>query len=80
MLINSHPPLAERMRPSRLDELVGQEHLTGANGVIRKAIKSGSIPSMILWGPPGVGKTTLALIIATNLFLSTLLTKGFGWL
>ena len=66
MLINSHPPLAERMRPSRLDELVGQEHLTGPNGVIRKAIKSGSIPSMILWGPPGVGKTTIANIIANE--------------
>jgi putative ATPase len=66
MLINSHPPLAERMRPSRLDELVGQEHLTGPNAVIRKAIKSGSIPSMILWGPPGVGKTTIANIIANE--------------
>jgi len=66
MLINSHPPLAERMRPSRLDELVGQEHLTGANGVIRRAIKSGSVPSMILWGPPGVGKTTIANIIANE--------------
>ncbi len=66
MLINSHPPLAERMRPSRLDELVGQEHLTGPNGVIRKAIASGSIPSMILWGPPGVGKTTIANIIANE--------------
>jgi putative ATPase len=54
------------MRPSRLDELVGQEHLTGLNGVIRKAIKSGSIPSMILWGPPGVGKTTIANIIANE--------------
>ncbi len=66
MLINSHPPLAERMRPSRLDDLVGQEHLTGPNGVIRKAIKSGSVPSMILWGPPGVGKTTIANIIANE--------------
>lgn len=66
MLINSHPPLAERMRPSRLDELAGQEHLTGPNGVIRKAIKSGSVPSMILWGPPGVGKTTIANIIANE--------------
>ena len=66
MLINSHPPLAERMRPSKLDELVGQEHLTGPNGVIRKAIKSGNIPSMILWGPPGVGKTTIANIIANE--------------
>jgi putative ATPase len=52
------------MRPSSLDDLVGQEHLTGKGGVIRKAIESGNIPSMILWGPPGVGKTTLANIIA----------------
>jgi len=65
-LLNSNPPLAERMRPSRLDELIGQEHLTGKTGVIRKAIQSGNIPSMILWGPPGVGKTTIANIIANE--------------
>ncbi|HEY0654667.1 MAG TPA: replication-associated recombination protein A [Chryseosolibacter sp.] len=52
------------MRPAKLDELIGQEHLTGQSGVIRKAIQSGNIPSMILWGPPGVGKTTIANIIA----------------
>jgi putative ATPase len=66
LLINSRPPLAERMRPARLDELIGQEHLTGQTGVIRKAIQSGNIPSMILWGPPGVGKTTIANIIANE--------------
>jgi putative ATPase len=66
VLLNSNPPLAERMRPSRLDELIGQEHLTGSGGVIRKAIQSGNIPSMILWGPPGVGKTTIANIIANE--------------
>ena len=66
MIFNSKPPLAERMRPSSLDELVGQEHLTGPTGVIRKAIQSGNIPSMILWGPPGVGKTTVANIIANE--------------
>lgn len=65
-LLNSNPPLAERMRPSRLDELIGQEHLTGKTAVIRKAIQSGNIPSMILWGPPGVGKTTIANIIANE--------------
>jgi putative ATPase len=54
------------MRPARLDDLVGQEHLTGANGVIRKAVQSGNVPSMILWGPPGVGKTTIANIIANE--------------
>ncbi|MFZ2906252.1 MAG: replication-associated recombination protein A [Cyclobacteriaceae bacterium] len=52
------------MRPSRLEELVGQEHLVGEHGVIRKTIQTGNIPSMIFWGPPGVGKTTLANIIA----------------
>ncbi|MEO8474326.1 MAG: replication-associated recombination protein A [Chryseolinea sp.] len=67
MLLDSTQPLAERMRPTRLDELVGQEHLTGANGVIRRAIQQGNIPSMILWGPPGVGKTTIANIIANEI-------------
>ncbi len=62
----AHTPLAERMRPSSLEELVGQEHLVGTNGIIRKAIISGNIPSMILWGPPGVGKTTIANIIANE--------------
>jgi putative ATPase len=66
MLINSRPPLAERMRPTSLDALVGQEHLTGPQGIIRKAIQTGNIPSMILWGPPGVGKTTIANIIANE--------------
>lgn len=65
-LLNSNQPLAERMRPARLDDLIGQEHLTGKSGVIRKAIQSGNIPSMILWGPPGVGKTTIANIIANE--------------
>lgn len=66
MLLHSRAPLAERMRPTKLEELVGQEHLTGPTGVIRKAIQSGNVPSMILWGPPGVGKTTIANIIANE--------------
>lgn len=66
MLLASTSPLAERMRPTRLDDLVGQEHLTGPQGIIRRAIQNGKIPSMILWGPPGVGKTTIANIIANE--------------
>lgn len=60
-------PLAERIRPDSLDTFIGQKHLVGENGVLRKAIESGNIPSMIFWGPPGVGKTTLANIIAGNM-------------
>lgn len=60
-------PLAERIRPSSLDELVGQEHLTGKGSILRKAIENNKIPSMILWGPPGTGKTTIANIIAHSL-------------
>jgi len=66
-LLESKTPLAERLRPSTIDELVGQEHLLGADGVLRKVIKGGAIPSMILWGPPGVGKTTIANIIANEI-------------
>jgi putative ATPase len=62
-------PLAEQLRPKTLDEFLGQEHLVGKNSILRKIIESGTIPSMIFWGPPGVGKTTLAFIIATNLGL-----------
>ena len=60
-------PLAERLRPKTLDEYIGQEHLTGKASVLRRAIEQGNIPSMILWGPPGVGKTTLATIISNHL-------------
>lgn len=57
-------PLAERLRPTSLDQYIGQEHLIGENAVLRRAIESGRVPSMIFWGPPGVGKTTLASIIS----------------
>ena len=63
----SLPPLAERLRPKKLDELIGQEHLTGKGSILRNAIESNHIPSMILWGAPGVGKTTIANIIANTL-------------
>ncbi len=59
-------PLAERLRPQTLADLVGQEHLSSQDSVLQKAIAKGKVPSMILWGPPGVGKTTLANIIATT--------------
>ncbi|MBL0202120.1 MAG: replication-associated recombination protein A [Chitinophagaceae bacterium] len=65
--MNNLPPLAERLRPTTLDELVGQQHLTGKGSILRTAIEHGKIPSMILWGPPGVGKTTIANIIAQKL-------------
>jgi putative ATPase len=64
---DSQIPLAERLRPSRLDDLQGQEHLTGRGSILRTAIDNGKVPSMILWGPPGVGKTTIAHIIAQTL-------------
>ncbi|HKM30648.1 MAG: replication-associated recombination protein A [Bacteroidales bacterium] len=66
-MLNSNVPLAERMRPTSFKDFAGQEHLVGPNAVLRKMIESRNLASFILWGPPGVGKTTLARIIATDL-------------
>ena len=62
--MNSNSPLAEKMRPKNLDEVLGQEHLTGKTGTIRKMLENDTLNSLILWGPPGTGKTTLAEIIS----------------
>lgn len=68
-MFQDHSPLAERMRPRSLDDLIGQDHLVGEKGVLRRAIQQGRVPSMILWGPPGTGKTTMANIIANEVKL-----------
>src|SRR5258705_3130232 len=65
--MNEHVPLAERIRPNSLDELLGQQHLVGKGSILLTAIENGKVPSMIFWGPPGTGKTTIANIIAHTL-------------
>ena len=78
--MQSNIPLAERLRPHTLDEYIGQTHLVGPQGVFRKFLESGNVPSFILWGPPGVGKTTLARLVATalerKLFTLSAVTSG----
>ena len=73
-------PLAERLRPKTIDQLIGQNHLTGQGSILRTAVENGNIPSMIFWGPPGVGKTTIANIIAGTLkqpfFLLSAISSG----
>lgn len=64
--MNNNTPLAERLRPAKLEDYIGQEHLVGPEGIIRRMIESGRVNSFILWGPPGVGKTTLARIVAAQ--------------
>ena len=60
-------PLAEILRPTNLDNYIGQQHLVGPGAVLRTLVESGRIPSMIFWGPPGIGKTTLAMVISNML-------------
>ena len=65
--MNALAPLAERMRPKNLEAYIGQEHLLADNAPLTRALEAGIIPSMIFWGPPGVGKTTLAYLVAEKL-------------
>lgn len=71
--MQDHRPLADILRPQTLDDVIGQDHLVGTSGIIRKLLASGFLPSMILWGPPGCGKTTLAHLLAnlTNTYFES---------
>src|SRR5688500_17554241 len=62
--LSPHAPLADRLRPGSLEDVVGQEHLTGPEGAIGRMVAAGKLASMILWGPPGTGKTTIARLLA----------------
>lgn len=68
-MADSNAPLAERLRPTKLDDVIGQQHLAGADGILRKLLTSTYLPSIIFWGPPGTGKTTLAGILASEIGL-----------
>src|SRR5690348_18305603 len=63
-LVSEHAPLADRLRPAGLDEIIGQEHLTGPEGAIGRMVAAGKLSSMVLWGPPGTGKTSIARLLA----------------
>ncbi|MEO1047342.1 MAG: AAA family ATPase, partial [Pseudomonadota bacterium] len=63
---NANAPLADRLRPASLDEVIGQEHLTGPEGAIGRMVAAGKLSSMILWGPPGTGKTSIARLLASS--------------
>ena len=77
--MNNFEPLAERLRPHSLDDYIGQKHLVGEGGIILNMIESGKINSFILWGPPGVGKTTLARIIANTIEAPFLMVSALCW-